>query len=75
MNYCFLKKHRRGYWNIFSILSKDVPLCVGWGLLQQEAREAWRGLWADNEPVHHGSGDDNEHDQYPKGCFHNDGYQ
>jgi hypothetical protein len=39
MNSCFLKKHRRGYWNIFSLLSKEVPLFVGWGLLHDsEAR-------------------------------------
>lgn len=28
MNYWFLKKHRRGYWNIFSLLRKVIVMVL-----------------------------------------------
>lgn len=28
MNFCFLKKHRRGYWNIFSLLRTVVDMVL-----------------------------------------------
>ena len=42
---------RAGYAWVYTRYCREVPLCVGWGLLQQEAREARRGLWADKEPM------------------------
>ncbi|WP_045221522.1 thermonuclease family protein [Desulfonatronum thioautotrophicum] len=42
---------RAGYAWVYPQYCKEVPLCIGWAVLQQEAREARRGLWMDRDPV------------------------
>ncbi len=42
---------RAGYAWVYTRYCKEILLCIGWANLQQEAREARRGLWADKEPV------------------------
>jgi micrococcal nuclease len=42
---------RAGYAWVYPQYCKDMPMCLGWANLQQEAMEARRGLWMEKEPV------------------------
>lgn len=42
---------RAGYAWVYPRYCLEMPMCIHWGNLQQEAREARRGLWMEEAPI------------------------
>jgi micrococcal nuclease len=42
---------RAGYAWVYIRYCKEIPLCIGWANLQQEAKQSRIGLWNDPDPV------------------------
>ena len=46
----------------------NAPFCNGWKKLEQDAKEARRGLWSRKDPTRRGSGGRSGNEESP-GCF------